>query len=272
MTRISGLGFARRFGYNWKSDMASYESEFYRIHKMIMRLSNFGLFPKSIEVKGAENFVREGANIIVGNHIGSFKDVGLLFKIVPRPIFFTANKMIFNRDDFSFLVRKHLHRHLKEFGLFIHLLLAPYYRLAVDYISSHIAAVGSIPVDLDGGRAEAIRKCVDYLKVGRAVIALQGRGRVDPRDANPYIKKFRRGAAVMAYTLFEETGISVPVTPLAIFGTHVPFPVPGTVKVSVGAPLFIADHLAADSNATIEHFRAALQARVTSQFLDLIKS
>jgi hypothetical protein len=172
--------------------MTRFESELKRLEKGVLRLTNLALFPKRIEVRGGENFVLQGPNIIVGNHIGSQKDVGLLFKIVPRPIFFTANKMIFNKGDFSFLVREHLHRHLKGFGLVLHLLLNPFYALVVDYISSNIARVGSIPVDLDGGRAEAIKKCEDYLKKGRAIIALQGRGRIDPKDATRVFVIFER--------------------------------------------------------------------------------
>ncbi len=252
--------------------MVDYELEFRKMHRSILRLSNFALFPKSIEVRGEENFVREGPNIIVGNHIGSYKDVGLLFKVVPRPIFFMANKMIFNRDDFSFIVRKHLQRHLKNFGLFLHLVFNPYYRLIGDYIATNIARVGSIPVDLDGGRAESIMRCVDYLKRGRAVIALQGRGRVDPRDKNPYLKTFRRGAAVITHTLFAEDHISVPVTPLAIFGTQVPFPIPGTVKVNVGPPMFIRDYPGRDASETVERFRAALQDKVTDLLMALIRT
>jgi len=252
--------------------MASYESELKRLEKGILRLTNLALFPKKIEVRGRENFVLQGPNIIVGNHIGSQKDVGLLFKIVPRPIFFTANKMIFNKGDFSFLVRKHLHRHLKDFGLFLHLLLNPFYALVVNYISSNIARVGSIPVDLDGGRAEAIKMCEAYLRKGRAVIALQGRGRVDPKDANPYVKRFRRGASLMAFDLYQEECVSVPVTPLAMFGTHLPFPVPGTVKVNVGEPMFVKDHMKGAAAETIEAFRNALENRVKSLFLDIIRT
>ena len=252
--------------------MASFESELKRLEKGILRLTNLALFPKKIEVWGRENFVLQGPNIIVGNHIGSQKDVGLLFKIVPRPIFFTANKMIFNEGDLSFLVRKHLHRHLKDFGLFLHLLLNPFYALVVNYISSNIARVGSIPVDLDGGRAEAIRKCEDYLRKGRAVVTLQGRGRVDPRDAHPYIKRFRHGASVMAYDLYQGERLSVPVTPLAIFGTHVPFPVPGTVKINVGEPMYVKDYLRGAASETIEAFRDALEKRVRSLFLAIIRT
>jgi 1-acyl-sn-glycerol-3-phosphate acyltransferase len=252
--------------------LASYESELIRLARPIRRLVNLALFPKKVEVRGARNFVREGPNIIVGNHVGSYKDVGLLLRIVPRPIFFTANKMIFDARDFSFLVRLHLQRHLGGFGPVVHLLLRPFYALAVDFISSHIANVGSIPVDLDGGRAEAVRKCDAYLKEGRAVIALQGRGRIDPKDPNPYVKPFRKGAAVMAWHLFEEEGIDVPVTPLAIFGTHIAFPVPGTIRVNVGEPMFIRDHLAGDASPTIERFRTALEARVKDLFMGIIRS
>lgn len=250
--------------------MASFESELKRLGRPIRRLTDIALFPKKVEVRGAANFVPEGPNIIVGNHIGSHKDVGLLLRILPRPIFFTANKMIFNRDDFSFLVRLHLQRHLKGFGPFVHLLLNPFYALVVDFISSHIANVGSIPVDLDGGRAEALRKCEAYLKQGRAVVALQGRGRVDPKDPNPYVKPFRRGASVMAWHLYEEDRIDVPVTPLAIFGTHHPFPIPGTIRVGVGEPMFIRDHLGPDAAGTIERFRAALESRVAGLFMGII--
>jgi 1-acyl-sn-glycerol-3-phosphate acyltransferase len=251
--------------------MARFEEELKRLERPVRRLTNIALFPKKIEVRGAGNFVAAGPNVIVGNHIGSYKDIGLLLRIAPRPIFFTANKMIFDRDDLSFLVRLHLQRHLKGFGPLVHLLLNPFYALVVDFISSHIANVGSIPVDMDGGRAEALRKCEAYLKQGRAIIALQGRGRVDPKDPNPYVKAFRRGASVMAWHLFEKDRIDVPVTPLAIFGTHLPFPVPGTIRVNVGEPMFIRDHLAPDAAGTIERFRAALQIRVTELLMEIIR-
>lgn len=251
--------------------MVSFESELKRLEKGIERLTKLALFPKKIEVRGRENFVLQGPNIIVGNHIGSQKDVGLLFKIVPRPIFFTANKMIFNKADLSFLIRKHLHRHLKDFGLIVHLLLNPFYSLVVAYISSNIAKIGSIPVDLDGGRAEAVKKCEDYLRKGRAVIALQGRGRVDSRDPNPYVKRFRHGASVMAYDLYQGERLLVPVTPLAVFGTHIPFPIPGTVKVNVGEPMYVKDHMKGSARETIEAFRDALERRVKSLFLETIR-
>ena len=226
---------------------------------------------KKFEVRGTENFVREGPSIIVGNHVGSFKDVSLLFKIVPRQIFFTANQMIFKKEDFSFIVRKHLYRHLKNFGLFIHLILNPLYAYIVDYISSNIAKIGTIPVNLDGGRAAALQKCQAYLRAGRAVIALQGRGHIDSKSSNPYVIPFRHGASAMAYNLYNEDNISVPVTPMSIFGTHKLIWIPGRIKVSVGTPMYIRDYWMNGASETIEHFRNALETRVKRLLMESLK-
>jgi 1-acyl-sn-glycerol-3-phosphate acyltransferase len=248
----------------------SFEEELKSFEKVIQRLSNLALFPKKLAIKGGENFVREGPNIIVGNHVGSYKDVAVLFKTVPRSIFFTANKMIFSREEFSFLVRKHLYRSMKDVGLAVHFLLNPFFSLIVRYISSNIAKVGYIPVDLYKGRAEAVRKCQEYLKKGRAIIALQGRGHFDDADPNPYVAKFRHGPAVMAFNLYKENRLDVPVTPLAIFGTHIPFGVPATVQVNVGKPIFISHYWSEDNQQTVEDFRRAMERTVNQLFMELL--
>jgi len=248
--------------------MGTYEEEFRRIEKFIGKVTRILLLPKKIDLRGAENFVREGPNVIIGNHIGSYKDVAILLRTVPRMIYFTANQMIFDRKEASELVLRHLHRHMGKFGGFVHLILNPFYSYMVDFVSGHIAKIGSIPVDLYGKKNESIIKCQDYLREGRAVIALQGRGRVHPKDPNPYVKTFRRGVSIMAYNLYKERGFSVPVTPLSIFGTHIMWGVPATIKVNVGPPLFIRDYWAGEEVATVEKFRAALERTVTGLFLE----
>jgi 1-acyl-sn-glycerol-3-phosphate acyltransferase len=228
--------------------MPTFEDELRRIAKPIRRFTDIALFLKKLDVRGVENFVRTGPNIIVGNHIGSFKDV--------------------SRDEFSALVNKHLQIHLRKFAPLVHMLFGPFNLYAIQYISSHIAAVGSIPVNLDGNRPDALRKCEAYLRDGRAVIALQGWGRIDDTDPIPYVRAFRKGPAVMAYHLYEENGISVPVTPLSIFGAHILWGVPVPIRVNVGPPMYIKDHLAADSAGTIEKFRSALEKTVVRLLRD----
>ncbi len=246
--------------------MGTYEEEFERIRRFVDGVTRLLLFPKKIDLRGGENFVREGPNIIVGNHIGAYKDVSILLRTVPRMIYFTANKMFFNKREASELVLRHLHRHMGNFGGFIHLILNPFYSYMVDFVSGHIARTGTIPVDIYGRKLESILKCQDYLKRGRAVITLQGRGRVDPKDPNPYVKEFRRGVSIMAYNLYKKNGLSVPVTPLSIFGTHIMWGVPATIRMNVGRPLFVKDHWTGEEVSTVEVFRAALQKTVTGLF------
>ncbi len=51
----------------------SFEEELQNFQGIIQRLSSLALAPKKLIVKGAGNFVLKGPNIIVGNHVGSYK-------------------------------------------------------------------------------------------------------------------------------------------------------------------------------------------------------
>jgi len=252
--------------------MATIEEELKRIEPTIRRMSNFALVGKKIVIKGKENFVKRGPNIIVGNHIGTFKDIATLLKIVPRPVFFTGNRMIFNKDEFNLLIRHHLKRHLNNFGLFLDLIISPVKSLFVNYVSSNIAKVGTIPVDINKGKRLAMEKCQDYLKKGRAIVALQGRGRVMRMEPHPYVSSFKKGASVLSYNLHESEGLSVPVTPIAIFGTQVPFLIPAKIKVNVGEPMYITDYLAGEFTETVDRFREALEKRVKTLIYDILKA
>ncbi len=252
--------------------MASAEFELKRIWPVVNRLCDFFLLTKKIDVRGKKNFVEKGPNIIVGNHIGTFKDVATILKIVPRPIFFTANKMIFDKEEFNLLIKHHLQRHLNTFGYFLDLVLAPIKTRFIQFISSNIAKVGTIPVDLTGRRSLAVEKCQEYVKDGRAVIALQGKGRMNKKDPNPYISPFRRGPSVISYNLFTENDISVAVTPLAFFGTHYPAIFPGKIKVNVGEPMYISDFMTDGFSTTVERFRSAMERRVHELFMELVRT
>lgn len=248
--------------------MPTFEEEFRHIERFVGRVTRLFLLPKKIDLRGAGNFVREGPNIIIGNHCGAYKDVSILLRTVPRMIYFTANQMIFTREQARELVRTHLHRHMGKSGAFVHFILGPFYAFMVDFVSGHIARIGTIPVDLYGSRRESVLRCQDYLRKGRAVIALQGRGRIVPSDPNPYIAGFRRGVSIMAYNLYKESGLAVPVTPMSIFGTHIMWGVPATVKVNVGKPLYIKDHWTGDEVSTVEKFRSTLERTVSGLLLE----
>ncbi len=250
--------------------MANFEDELKRFESIIKKLSDFFLLGKKIVIKGRENFIKKGPNIIIGNHIGTVKDVATLLKIVPRPIFFTANRMIFEKKEFSNLIRRHLHRNLKNLGDFVDFILAPIKSLFVSIISSNISKVGTIPVDMDNGKRLAFDKCRDYLRKGRAIIALQGRGHVIKKSSNPYVANFKRGTSILSYNLHIEEGIDVPVTPVAMLGTHIPFMVPGKIKVNVGRPMYVADYLGGGFMKSVECFRDALEQKVTALLYEIL--
>jgi len=251
--------------------MATLEEEVKKFRPVIMGLSHFALIGKKIVIKGKENFVRTGPNIVIGNHIGTFKDIATLFKVIPKPIFFTANKMLFTRDEFNQLVRRHLKRHLKNFGLCLDFILNPIKSLLINYISANIAKVGTIPVDIYKSKRLAMTTCQEYLKQGRSIITLQGRGRVMKKSPHPYVSPFKSGASILSYNMYKEEGISVPVTPLAIIGTQVPFLVPAKIKVNVGEPMHITNYISGGFSETVQRFRDALEMRVQSLLEELIR-
>lgn len=252
--------------------MTTIDEELKKHEPIIRFLGNLALLGKRIVIKGQENFVKKGPSIIAGNHIGSFKDIATLFKIVPRPIFFTANKMIFSKEEFNQLIRKHAKRHLKNFGLFLDLVLTPIKSVFVNYITTNIGKVGMIPVDMYGGKTPAMKLCQEYLRNGKAIITLQGRGRVLKKKPNPYLSYFRRGASILSYNLYQECGIAVPVTPLAIFGTHFAFLIPAKIKINVGEPMYIIDYLGEGFEKSIDKFREALERRVKALFFEILES
>lgn len=252
--------------------MASIESELKKIRPQIEKLCDFLLIGKKVEVMGEKNIVHEGPNIIVGNHCGTFKDGAIIWKIIPRPIFFTANRMIFNKDELTLLVKEHFQLHMKTVGYFLNLALSPITSRLINFVSSNLPKAGTIPVDLTRRKKLAIEKCQEYLKKGRAIIALQGNGKIVKNDPNPYVSTFRKGPSILSYNLYTEENIPVAVTPLAFFGTQTPVFIPGTIRVNIGEPMYIADYMEGDFISSVERFRVAMERKVLELFMELIKA
>lgn len=252
--------------------MSSFEDEYREVQPVLQRWVSFLLLGKKIIVEEPENLVREGPNIIIGNHCGAFKDVASILRIVPRPVFFTANREIFRPEQFDALIAKHLRRHLKDFGPAMNMIVKPLKVALIRFVTSNIKKVGTIPVDFNSRTGEARRACQDYLEKGRAIIALQGRGRIYPRAPHPYVSPFRPGTAIIAHNLYRECGIAVPVTPLAMCGTQTLWLVPNQIRVKIGEPMFVTNYLGGKDEEIVERFREALERRVKSLFLDLVKA
>jgi 1-acyl-sn-glycerol-3-phosphate acyltransferase len=252
--------------------MPTYEEELLRFKPWIDRIVGGALLGKRIVARGVEHIPREGPVILLSNHCGAMKDPSVVYRIAPRPLFFNVNRMLFNRDELDFLIRKHLCRHMGGFGLALDRLLGPLKALFVRFASSNIARFGAIPVDMyDQSKRAAVERFLEYLRAGKAIVSMQGRGRVHPDERNPYVKAFGRGVPYIAYRLRDEDGVDVPIVPIAIFGTHLPWGLPGRIRVNIGPPLYVRDHLAGTLDETVERFRRVLQSTVEGFLLEIIR-
>ncbi|MFW6123700.1 MAG: lysophospholipid acyltransferase family protein [Acidobacteriota bacterium] len=249
-----------------------YERELQRLRPIIKTLENITLLGKKVILKGEKNFVKSGPSIIVGNHAGSFKDIAVLFRIVPRSIIFTANQEIFDKDKMSRLVRCYLKHNIKSMGILLDFLLRPIKIPIIYYISSNISKIGTIPVDLSSKRRTAIGKCEENLKKGRAIVLLQGGGLVKKDAPNPFIGTFKRGPSVICYNLYKKDGLLVPVTPVAILGAQKPFLTPGKINVNIGKPMKILDYIDDGFTQTVDRFKTALEAQVKFLLKEMIHS
>jgi 1-acyl-sn-glycerol-3-phosphate acyltransferase len=252
--------------------METDELEFQKTRPALDRLSSFALLGKKMVAEGTENFIKQGPTIIVGNHIGTFKDAAVIYRIIPRSFIFTANKMILDQGELDFLIRKHLRRHFKEFGLLINALIKPLKVPFINFVTKTAKKIGAVPVDLYTSRRDAILTCQEGVRAGKALITLHGRGRVMKDDPNPYVSPIRKGAAIISYNLYRSEGLEIPVTPLVMFGTHLPLFFPTTIRVNVGKPMYVTDYITESFEETVEKFRAAIEAKINYLFFQIIKS
>jgi len=252
--------------------MPTFEEELRRLTPQIERIVRFALFPKRVVWRGAEHVPEAGPVLLVGNHCGAIKDPAALYRAVRRPLFFNANRMLFNRAEVDFLIRKHLRRHMKGFGLALDRMLGPFKAMFVRFVSANIGRFGTIPADMyDQSNQSAVALFMDYLRAGRAVVSMQGRGRVHPDDPNPYVRAFGRGVPYIAYRMKDEDGIDVPVVPFSIFGTQLAWGIPAKIRVNIGRPVYIRDYLTGDKDETVERFRAALQTAVERLLVESLR-
>jgi hypothetical protein len=225
----------------------------------------FLVFNKCV-FNGFENKIPDGANIIVTNHpaaikemIGPVKDVAIIFSVYdrhpnPRQLAFLASYEIFSKEEFEGTINIHLHPILR-------ILLKPVIQLFVAYAIPRIRALGAIPVYISefGGRRETRDKIEECLLEGRAVVFLQANVR-QQSEIHPYLKKFRKGAAFMAYELYRKHHMNIPVTPISIYGTEGfirPFK---KIRVNIGKSMFIKSFLKAKS--PVRSFTDALEETV----------
>ncbi len=247
--------------------MDTKEKELERFKPVIKVLTMVSLLGKKIAVKGKENLVKTGPNIIVANHIGSFKDVAVLFKIIPRPIFFSANKMLFTKEGLNFLIKKYTQINFGKLGAIFYAACFPSRELLVKFVTNNISKTGTIPVDLYSSRTNRnkllFKKWKEYLLNDKVVVVLQGRGTPTStiKRNNYYMYPFKKGFAVIA-SLLHEKETSVPITPIAITGAQKAWGIPGKIKVNIGRPVYPKDN-------NIKKLKTIIETKVKNLLIEI---
>jgi 1-acyl-sn-glycerol-3-phosphate acyltransferase len=249
------------------ADMQPFTSESARFYqKVVKRIGKVFLIFNRLEFKGLENKIPSGPNIIVTNHpaavkemIGPAKDISTIYAVYDTPpnrrqVIFLANSELFAKNTFEKTISKHLHPIFQK-------ILNPAIRSFVNYSIPRIQAIGTIPVYSSelGGRGETRAKIEECLLKGRAVVFLQS-NYLHQSEVHPYLKKFRRGAAFIAYDLYRKYKMSIPVTPISIHGTEGfirPFK---KIRVNIGKSMSIDSFLKAKS--PVRSFTDALEKKV----------
>lgn len=254
-------------------DIKPYTSEANRFYQTVGRFFArvFLVFNKR-DFKGLENKIPEGPNIIVTNHpaalkemIGPVKDVAVIFSVYDsqpnrRQLSFLASNEVFSKKEFEGTISIHLHPIFR-------ILLKPLIKLFVTYAIPRIRALGTIPVYTSefGGRRETRDRIVECLLEGRAVVFLQT-NLIHQSLIHPYLRKFRKGAAFMAYELYRKYKLNIPVTPISIYGTEGFFRPFKKIRVNIGKSMSIQSYLR--DKSPVRSFTNALERRVKALLVE----
>ena len=214
-------------------------------------INNLFLLPNRFKAHGLENKIEAGPNIIVANHTGAAKDTAALYRIYNRMVFFCASHYLFDWKDFDKEIRENFMRLLiSNTGLrrVVNTLLFPVRRFFVKFSAPRIKAIGCIPVfntkevlnsEWARKNRELKNSIKSYLLDNRAVILLQANLR-QASEFNPYIRKFKHGAAKIALELFQQfNGFEVPITPVSIYGAEGLMTLGSPVSLRVGKSMTV---------------------------------
>lgn len=239
-------------------------------------------FRHSIIIKGLENILESGPNLIVANHPGIGRDVAGVCLTYRRRLYFLAAHYLFDESE---LLLKHIKPALGEV---LFRILYPIARKFASYLSRQMQELEMIPINkeyqndrrkLVTNLREALNKVKEFLTKGRAVVIFPirynllntiGRKSIvsrEPSKYNPYIPQLSSTIAKIIFELWREHGLNIPVTPIAIARAEGLNPF-RRMRVNIGAPLTIQECLAKCQNVNPVTYFTDLLERYMSELLE----
>jgi len=211
-------------------------------------------FNRYITYHGLENIIRKGPNLIVANHPGIGRDIAGVVTAYERQLHFLAAHYMFDEEVF-------LQKHIKPaLGPVLYRFLSPVAKRFSGYLTGKMKELNMIPINKEysGNLAifavnmrAAVTRVKEFLLNGRAVVIFQitynilrtiGQKKIvdkEPSKYHSYIPRFNPTFGKIAFELYRDNGLLIPITPIGIYGAEGLNPFKRMV-LNIGKPMDIS--------------------------------
>ncbi len=213
--------------------------------------------PLRFRINGMENVLNGGPAIYAGNHLASEGPIAVILSMPVRFYTWTRAEMMDLQRASQYLYDDFVHPVWYLNGRF---------GRAVSFLVSHVTValltgLGSISIDRDrGGFAEPFRRSLDLLTHGKNLLVFpeDPDGPLDPKFQ---MQPFLTGYTWLCHLYFKETGLQLPVYPMAAF--------PLKRMVRIGKPLYFGSD--GDPRLQMRVFGRRVELDVQSLYLSFAK-
>ncbi|MCK4640067.1 MAG: hypothetical protein KAU06_01915 [Candidatus Marinimicrobia bacterium] len=240
-------------------------------------------FNRYITYHGLENIIREGPNLIVANHPGIGRDIAGIATAYERQLYFLAAHYLFDEKAF-------LQKHIKPaLGSVLYKFLYPVAKRFSWYLTGKMKELDMILINKEyngnlaifaGNMRAAFTQVKEYLLNDRAVVIFQitynilrtiGHKKImnkEPSKYHSYIPRFNPTYGKIAFELYQDNGLLIPITPIGIYGAEGLNPFKRMV-LNIGKPMDISTCLEANlKQDPVSLFTARLERRVADLLIE----
>jgi len=259
----------------------STKNQYNRVKRILKPI--FLPFNRYITYHGLENIIREGPNLIVANHPGIGRDIAGIVTAYERQLYFLTAHYLFNEEVF-------LQKHIKPaLGSVLYKFLSPVAKRFSWYLTGKMKELDMIPInkEYNGNLAifasnmrAAFTRVKEFLLNGRAVVIFQitynilrtiGQKKIVdkvPSKYHSYIPRFNPTYGKIAFELYQNNGLLIPITPIGIYGAEGLNPFKRIV-LNIGKPMDISTCLEANlKQDPVSLFTTRLERRVADLLVE----